>query len=685
LPKGYRWRELAKREGLDQLDYYKRLLLDLGKPDTRDALVRAIFTDAQTLLRKPTNLKALTSNIDQLDWFSAREEGLGNLYEGLLEKNAEDKKSGAGQYFTPRRLIDCIIRLMKPQAGEVVQDPAAGTGGFLVAADRYIKDQTDDLYKLPEQQVFFQRHSAFLRAELVPDTHRLCLMNLLLHGIEGGVELADTLSPDGERLPKADLVLTNPPFGAKRGGGRPTRSDFSVTADTSNKQLAFVEHVVRTLKPGGRVGMVVPDNVLSEDNTGRRLRTWLMDLCNLHTILRLPTGIFYSQAVKTNVLFFQRGKTDKGNTNSVWVYDMRANAPAFGKTRPLTVQDFADFEKAYGDDPNGGAKRKDQGEDGRCRCFTREQIKARTDNLDITWLRDTEAEAEEQLTEAEDIAATIIGRLKAALEDVETLSEELEPNGIENATAAAGEMSGLPKSWRGAVIEDLAILNRKRGRDILPDEQVSFVPMSAVSAVTGEIEGAQVRPFSEVSRGYTQFQSGDVIFAKITPCMENRKIAVARELTNGVACGSTEFHVLRPSDGISADYLWRFMRQKNFRTDAEISMTGAVGQRRVPVEYLKRSKVPLPPLLEQRRIVAKIDRLSAKSKRARDQLDQMARLIDHLDQAVLAKAFRGELVPQDLNDEPAAVLLERIRAQRQTPSTLPSRKGQSKPTRGRKK
>jgi type I restriction enzyme M protein len=435
LPRQYRWGELAKREGLDQLDYYKRLLLDLGKPDTKDGLVRAIFTDAQTRLRKPTNLKALTSSIDQLDWFSAREEGLGNLYEGLLEKNASDKKSGAGQYFTPRPLIDCIVRLMKPQVGETVQDPAAGTAGFLVAADRYIKDHTDDLYKLSEQQVFFQRHNAFVGAELVPDTHRLCMMNLLLHGIEGGVELADTLSPDGERLPKADLVLTNPPFGTKKGGGRPTRSDFSVTADTSNKQLAFVEHIVRALKPGGRAAMVVPDNVLFEDNTGRRLRTWLMDLCNLHTILRLPTGIFYAQGVKTNVLFFLRGKTDKANTKAVWVYDMRANMPAFGKTRPLTVEDFAEFEGVYGDDPNGGAKRKDQVEEGRWRCFRRDDIKARNDNLDIAWLRDTEAEAEEQLTEPEDIAAAIIGHLKAALEEIETLSEELVPDSVDEAAS----------------------------------------------------------------------------------------------------------------------------------------------------------------------------------------------------------------------------------------------------------
>jgi type I restriction enzyme M protein len=425
LPAGYRWGELVKREGLDHL----------GKPEMKDELVRAIFTDAQTRLRKPTNLKGLTTDIDKLDWFSAREEGLGKLYEGLLEKNASDKKSGAGQYFTPRPLIDCIVRLMKPQAGEIVQDPAAGTAGFLVAADRYIKDHTDDLYKLPEAQAFFQRHNAFVGAELVPDTHRLCMMNLLLHGIEGGVANIDTLSPDGEGLKNADLILTNPPFGTKKGGGRPTRNDFSVTADTSNKQLAFIEHIVRALKHGGRAATVVPDNVLFEDNTGRRLRTWLMELCNLHTILRLPTGIFYAQGVKTNVLFFRRGAADKANTKTVWVYDMRANMPAFGKTRPLTIADFAEFEAAYGDEPNSAAKRKDQGEEGRWRCFSRDAIKGRNDNLDIAWLRDTEAESEEQLTEPEDIAAAIIGHLKAALEDIEVLSEELE--GDANAGSAA--------------------------------------------------------------------------------------------------------------------------------------------------------------------------------------------------------------------------------------------------------
>lgn len=427
LPDGQRWGILARKDGVDQLDYYKAMLLALGNDKiTKDSLVRVIFTDAQTRLRKPTNLKSLTTNIDQLDWFSAREEGLGTLYEGLLEKNAADKKSGAGQYFTPRRLIDCIVRLMKPQPGEVVQDPAAGTAGFLVAADRFIKDATDDLYALPEGKAFFQRHNAFVGAELVPDTHRLCLMNLLLHGIEGGVDNIDTLSPDGQTLALADVILTNPPFGTKKGGGRPTRGDFSITADSSNKQLAFVEHIVRALKPGGRAAVVVPDNVLFEENIGRKLRTWLMNLCDLHTILRLPTGIFYAQGVKTNVLFFRRGTTDKGNTRAVWVYDLRANMPAFGKTRPLTVADFAAFERAYGDDPNGsGTREAEGGPDGRWRCFDRAAIAERADNLDIAWLRDTEADAEETLTEPDDIAAAIIGHLKAALAEIEELDEEL--------------------------------------------------------------------------------------------------------------------------------------------------------------------------------------------------------------------------------------------------------------------
>ncbi|AZS20075.1 N-6 DNA methylase [Caulobacter sp. FWC26] len=423
LPEAYRWGRIANREGVDQLDHYKLALLELGK--SSDRTIQAIFTDAQTKLRKPANLKTLTTAIDGLEWFSAREEGLGELYEGLLEKNAAEKKSGAGQYFTPRPLIDCIVRLMKPKAGEVIQDPAAGTGGFLVAADHAIKAQTDQLYSLTSAQSYFQRHNAFIGVELVPDTRRLALMNLMLHGIEGTVIQGDTLAGEGEGLEQADLILTNPPFGTKKGGGRPSRADFSVTAETSNKQLAFVEHIIRALKPGGRAAVVLPDNVLFEDNTGKRLRDWAMNLANLHTILRLPTGIFYAQGVKTNVLFLQRGQTDRGATTGVWVYDLRANMPAFGKTRPLRPEDFAAFEAAYGEDPNGGSPRQDEGPEGRFRYFSRADIAARNDNLDIAWLRDDSDAAEDDLSDPEDIAAAILGHLRAALAEVEAVDAEL--------------------------------------------------------------------------------------------------------------------------------------------------------------------------------------------------------------------------------------------------------------------
>ena len=242
-----------------------------------------------------------------------------------------------------------MVAVVKPEPGEMVQDPAAGTCGFLIAADRYVKSKTDENFTLPKAQQEFQRKQAFYGVELVPDAHRLALMNAMLHGIEGDWKLGDTLSPLGEGLPKADVVLTNPPFGTKKGGGKPTRDDL--TFETSNKQLAFVQHVVRALTPGGRAAVVVPDNVLFEENTGTLVRQDLTDKCDLHTVLRLPTGIFYAPGVKTNVLFFTRGEKDKANTKAVWVFDMRMNMPSFGKRTPFTREHFAEFEKAFGSGP----------------------------------------------------------------------------------------------------------------------------------------------------------------------------------------------------------------------------------------------------------------------------------------------------------------------------------------------
>lgn len=420
LPKDRRWDDLVAREGIEQLTFYRGTLVHLGTEAS--GRVQAIFVNARTSIKQAKNLGTLVAEIEKLDWYSAREEGLGTMYEDLLERNASEKKSGAGQYFTPRPLIDSMVRLIQPRAGETVQDPAAGTAGFLIAADAYIKAATDGLYTLPQREQEFQKDKAFQGIELVEDAHRLALMNLMLHNIRSTLIRGDTLSPDGQRLREADVILTNPPFGTKKGGGLPTRDDF--TYPTSNKQLAFLQHIYRSLKHGGRAAVVLPDNVLFEENMGAQIRTDLMDKCDLHTILRLPTGIFYAQGVKTNVLFFNRGEgnKDKGNTKAVWIYDMRANMPSFGKRTKFGAEHFVDFEKAYGPDPLGKSKRKDLGELGRFRKFTREEIKARGDNLDISWLKDESAQDTDDLPDPDEIAAEIMAKLRSAMTEMEGLS-----------------------------------------------------------------------------------------------------------------------------------------------------------------------------------------------------------------------------------------------------------------------
>lgn len=424
LPEGYRWSDLESRAAPNRLEFYKILLIHLGSHGSN--LVKEIFANASSFVKKPATLSTLVSEIDKLDWYSAREEGLGNLYEGLLEKNANEKKSGAGQYFTPRVLIDSMVSLMKPTLDDTIQDPAAGTGGFLIAANHYLREHTDPNSWTEAQQKKY-RNNTFFGMEHVQDTHRLALMNLMLHGIDGGIAYGDTLSPEGETLPKASLILTNPPFGTKKGGGLPSRTDF--TYPTSNKQFAFLQHIYRGLKPGGRAAVVLPDNVLFESNIGAEIRRDLMDKCNLHTILRLPTGIFYAQGVKTNVLFFTRGETDKNNTKEVWVYDMRANMEQFGKRTQLTRKHFEEFEIAYGNDPLGQHQsltdRKDMGDEGRFRKFTREQITTRNDSLDIAWLKDDSNTNADELPEPAVLAQEAISELEAALDDLRGILEEL--------------------------------------------------------------------------------------------------------------------------------------------------------------------------------------------------------------------------------------------------------------------
>ena len=475
IPEGCRWSDLSGKDGLNLLNDYKRILLTLstGKNEAgdtihEDPLIQAIYADAQTRLREPRHLKQMIETLEQIDWFSAQEDGLGDLYEGLLEKNANETKSGAGQYFTPRALIDSIVRCVKPQPGDVIQDPAAGTAGFLIAADSYMKGQTDDYFDLSDKDQAFQKNKAFVGIELVPSTRRLALMNCLLHGMEGDdegvVHLGNALGDGGKSLPRADVILANPPFGTSKGGEASiTRDDL--TYNTSNKQLAFLQHIYRNLKPGGRAAVVLPDNVLFEAGVGSDIRRDLMDKCNLHTILRLPTGIFYAAGVKTNVLFFSKGtvqnpRQEENCTTHTWVYDLRTNMPSFGKRTPFSKQHLEPFEQKFEAIVGGRATAMDGGsaenagaifgqgdeslmdfafteaaeqdgtkqniETSRLRCFTRDYIRdTKGDSLDISWLKDKDSIDAADLPEPDILAAEAMTELTEALRELDGLMAAL--------------------------------------------------------------------------------------------------------------------------------------------------------------------------------------------------------------------------------------------------------------------
>ena len=419
IPAEYRWDQVVTKQGIELKRFYNELLQHLGENCT--GRIREIYAGARSNIDEPKNLEKIILSIDGLDWYSAKEEGLGNLYEGLLEKNANEKKSGAGQYFTPRVLIDVMTQLIAPQPGELCNDPACGTFGFMIAADRYVKDHTDEYFDLGPREQEFQKNNAFTGCELVHDAHRLALMNAMLHDMNGEIKLADTLSNQGKDMKGFDVVLTNPPFGTKKGGERATRDDL--TFPTSNKQLNFLQHIYRSLKVEGRAAVVLPDNVLFADGDGAKIRADLMDKCNLHTILRLPTGIFYAQGVKTNVLFFTRESGERDNTKGVWIYDLRTNMPSFGKTTPLKQEHFAAFISAY------SAEDRTKIEDERWSYFSREQIKAKNDSLDLGLIRDDSVLDYDDLQDPAESGEEVAAQLEEAMDLILSVVKELKSLG----------------------------------------------------------------------------------------------------------------------------------------------------------------------------------------------------------------------------------------------------------------
>ncbi|MEM2125716.1 MAG: class I SAM-dependent DNA methyltransferase [Candidatus Methanosuratincola sp.] len=424
IPKGFDWQSLLNKDGAELETHYRNILETLGK---EPGMLGIIFRKSQSRIQDPAKLKRLIELINSETWVGLDVDVKGEIYEGLLEKNAEDIKSGAGQYFTPRPLIKAIVEVMRPEPGMTICDPACGTGGFLLLAHDYIVKN----YALDLEQKRFLKYSAFKGKDIVDGVVRLCVMNLYLHGIETPVEVGDSLIADpGERY---DMVLTNPPFGKKssytiyNGEGKADkesltyeRTDFWAT--TSNKQLNFLQHVKTLLKINGRAAIVIPDNVLFEGGAGETIRRKLLQECDVHTLLRLSTGIFYRPGVKANVLFFDRKPaSEKPWTDKLWIYDFRTNMHFTLKTNPLKYEDLQDFIQCY-----NPQNRHDRKETERFRVFTYEELMQRDKvNLDIFWLKDESLEESANLPDPDVLAREIAENLESALDQFTAISQSL--------------------------------------------------------------------------------------------------------------------------------------------------------------------------------------------------------------------------------------------------------------------
>lgn len=440
IPQGYRWSDLEAHPEDGLLGFYQEMLTHLGA-NAENEVIRSIYAFPTTVFSHSENLKAVINGISKIEWHEVGKDSFGDLYSDLIDKSAQDTRSGAGQYFTPRPLVDSIVRLIQPTLGELIQDPATGSGGFLVSSDSYIRSKYS-------KEDYENNPPKYQGVEIEKNTRRICLMNTFLHGLDANIIYGDALTDDVTELHVADVIVANPPFGSKAGSKRPVRKD--IPFPNTNKQLAFLQHIYLGLKPGGRAAVVLPDNVLFEAGLGVDIRRDLMNKCNLHTILRLPTGIFYAKGVKTNVLFFTKGSStdkfqEKNCTKDIWIYDLRTNMSNFGKRVPFGSMHLIPFERVFGEDPNGQSKRKEgdysfesekleiiqsienQGVDehlahSRWRKFSRDWINEyKNDSLDINWLKDKDNLDVTSLTELEMLIYSARDDLEVALSELDGL------------------------------------------------------------------------------------------------------------------------------------------------------------------------------------------------------------------------------------------------------------------------
>jgi len=433
IPKKYNWESLVPLKGAELELHYSIMLRELG---VEKGILGQIFTKSQNKIQDPAKLSKIIAMINGENWLMMGVKDKGDIYEGLLEKNAEDTKSGAGQYFTPRALIKVMVECISPEPMKTIADPACGTGGFFLAAYDYIVEHN----KLDKAQNKFLKYNTFFGNEIVASTRRLALMNLFLHNI-GDIDSDNFISPAdaliAQSADKYDYVLANPPFGKKSSQtftneeGEQEKEDLTYNrqdfwATTSNKQLNFVQHIRSMLKTTGRAAVVIPDNVLFEGGAGETVRKKLLETADVHTILRLPTGIFYAQGVKANVVFFDnKAASKKPWTKEIWVYDYRTNIHHTLKKNPLKMEDLVDFIKCYNAKNRNKRKETYDGKsnpEGRWRKFTYEEILARDKtSLDITWLKDKSLADLDNLPDPDVLAEEIVENLEAGLASFRTI------------------------------------------------------------------------------------------------------------------------------------------------------------------------------------------------------------------------------------------------------------------------
>ena len=411
VPEGYKWKDLAGLNGTDLVEKYEEILRELSRDE---GLIGTIFTRATNKIDRPVMLAKVIEMVSEENWYMMEGDFKGAVYESILEKNGQDKKSGAGQYFTPRALIQAIVEVVNPKITETVADPACGTGGFLLAAYEHMKSQSKDIEK---QQ--FLKNNALFGADNTSLVVTLASMNLYLHDIgvnKSPIAYQDSLIDTSDRM--FDVILANPPFGTRPQGSVEVAVNRPEFVKTSDNQVNFLQHIMFIVKRGGRVGVVLPDSVLTDMGAAEKVREKLLKDFNLHTILRLPTGIFYANGVKTNVLFFEKGKP----TKEIWIYDYRTGIKHTLATKPMTRAHLQEFVDCYcvGHQQDRVATYSSDSPNGRWRCFSEEEVKG-ADNLDFKWIdleekdERTVAEILEDMQEESDGIAETVGRLRQLL------------------------------------------------------------------------------------------------------------------------------------------------------------------------------------------------------------------------------------------------------------------------------